>query len=166
MPNVNKRKGKYFEEKIAEDYRKFFKLDKTECYRSGSSGARTSIEYNGDISFSNPNKYRIITECKYYSDMILDHFFPVCHSYIDYWITQVEEEKSRYIQKYHEIPLSIIIAGRPYDKNYHVVIINDNINLDPIKCKLTFYSKLHAREFILINYSDLSSILKVNPPNF
>lgn len=160
MANVNKRRGKYFEDKIAEDYRSILHLDKTQCYRSGSSGARTSIEYNGDISFSDPEKYPIVTECKYYKSMILDHFFPVCQSYIDKWIEQVLEEQSHYYNKFNKEPLTIIIAGKPYDKNYHVLLINYyNLHHSHKSSFIKLYSNVQKSYFILLNYSEIENLI-------
>ena len=160
MPISNKQRGKYFENKITLDYQKLFKLDKTECYRAGSSGARTSIEYNGDISFSNPEKYPLITECKYYSKMTLDDFFPVCKSYIDKWLKQVYIEKDHYIKKYNKEPFVVIIAGRPYLNDHYVIILQENFKyLKDIRAILKFYSESQKKQYNLISYSDLLKIL-------
>lgn len=157
MTNINKRKGKYFEDKITKDYQTLFNLSKIECYRSSNSGARTSIEYNGDITFSDPIKYNLITECKFYKDIILDHIFPICQSYIDEWLKQSEVEKNHYIQQFNKIPLSIIIAGKPFNRNNHYVIItNDNITLSNISNYLIFRSSKMNRNYTLINYSDIT----------
>ena len=157
MTNINKRKGKYFEDKITKDYQTLFNLSKIECYRSSNSGARTSIEYNGDITFSDPIKYNLITECKFYKDIILDHIFPICQSYIDEWLKQSEVEKNHYIQQFNKIPLSIIIAGKPFNRNNHYVIItNDSITLSNISNYLIFRSSKMNRNYTLINYSDIT----------
>ena len=157
MTNSNKRKGKYFEDKITKDYQTLFNLSKIECYRSSNSGARTSIEYNGDITFSDPVKYNLITECKFYKDIILDHIFPISQSYIDEWLKQSEVEKNHYINQFNKIPLSIIIAGKPFNRNNHYVIItNDSITLSNISNYLIFRSSKMNRNYTLINYSDIT----------
>lgn len=158
MPNANKRKGKYFEDKIANDYREIFKLDKLECYRSSNSGARTSIEYNGDITFKEPLKYNLITECKFYSTLELTHIFPVCNSYIDEWISQLINEKKHYINNFNKDPLAIIIASKPYLKFHYVILLEDKIK--DIIPKITFYSNKHKKYFTMITYDNIELLFK------
>ena len=151
MSISNKARGKYLENKITNSYRKIFNLNEFECYRAGSSGARTSIEYNGDISFSNPNKYNLITECKYYSNLILNDFFPNCNSFIEKWLAQINIEKQHYIDKFNKIPLTIIIASKPHGK-YHLIVENieyiPNENISYIK----FFSTNQNRSYYLIDF--------------
>ena len=162
MSNPNKRKGKYFEDKITKDYQILFNLNKIDCYRSSNSGARTSIEYNGDITFSDPIKYNLITECKFYKDLTLDHIFPICQSYIDNWLKQSEIEKEHYIKEFNKIPLSIIIASRPFNHNNHYVIItNNNFSLSSnISEYIIFKSSKMNRSYILINYSNITLLFE------
>lgn len=158
MPNVNKRKGKYFEDKIAEDYRKIFNLSKLECYRSSNSGARLSLEYTGDITFKDPLRYNLITECKYYKDFSLEHVFPICQSYIEDWINQVFEERQHYKKQFHKSALSLIIASRPYLKHHYVILVSSESEL--IENKIRFYSKNHNQFFSLISYKDIIDLFK------
>lgn len=157
MPNTNKIKGKYFEEKIAKDYRDILKLSKLDCYRSSNSGARESIEYTGDITFKDPLKYNLITECKYYSSLKLEHIYPICNSYIDEWINQVFKEREHYKSQFNKEPLSIIIASKPYLKDHYIIIVNDNdcFNQYDIIPKIVFYSKPNDRFFTLVSYSSI-----------
>lgn len=164
--NTNKRRGKYFEDVIVKDYRKLFRLDKYQCYRAGSSGARTSIEYNGDVSFSNPEQYPLITECKYYRNLTLDHFFPGCCSFINKWLQQINNQKQHYIDRFNKIPLTIIVAGRPYDKHHHVIIENQDLELEDLDViagihqHMVFYSSKMKRNYIMTDYIYLERLLE------
>lgn len=164
--NTNKRRGKYFEDVIVKDYRRIFRLDKYQCYRSGSSGARTTIEYNGDVSFNEPDKYPLITECKYYKNMTLDNFFPGCCSYINNWLQQINNQKHHYINNFNKVPLTIIVAGRPYDKHHHIVIENDDIECEDLDVVagihqyMIFYSSKMKRNYIMIDYIYLERLLE------
>lgn len=132
MPNKNKARGKYFESKIVDAYRDTLNLNKLECYRSGSSGARTSLEITGDVSFNDPSTYSIITECKYRLDLTLDDLFPVLHSEVDQFIEQNSKQEILYIKsiqndeifKTNEM-VSVIVIGRPHQKveNYYTLIM-------------------------------------------
>ena len=169
MANPNKRKGRYFEEKIANDYRTLFKLDKIDCYRSGSSGARTTVEYNGDITFSNPERYNLITECKFYKDLRLEHIFPICNSYIDTWLEQSKSQYVRYLRYFNKEPLSLIIAGKPFNKNNHFVIwtndsyLDNHKLLDKLKVKeyAFFTSSMHNRQYLVFSYSNITAIFNL-----
>ena len=146
--NRNKARGKYFENKIVKLYQDWLNLNQYECYRAGSSGARTTIEFNGDISFADPLKYSIVTECKYYSNVILDHFFPVCNSYIDEWLKQLNEEKDRYIAQFNKVPLAVLIVGKPRNKNTYVIFEDTKIINDYLKNNFINYlqfSSLHLK---------------------
>ena len=119
--NKNKQHGKYFENKIAEQFRTALNLSKHECYRSSFSGARSTVEF-GDITFSDPVKYPFIIECKYYQSMKLDDFFPECKSYIKEWIKQLLQEKSRYIESFKKHPITLLVAGRPRLNDSYVLV--------------------------------------------
>lgn len=171
MPITNKQRGRYFEEKIVSEYRKLFKLQKFECYRAGASGARSSVELNGDVSFSQPEKYPLITECKYYQSMNLEDFYPVCNSYIEEWLTQVQEEKSRYMATFKREPLTIIVTSKPYQKLPYIIIENDLyddlsffmddfIDTYGIGCFVQFYSEKFKRYYMLISFNYVDRLFK------
>lgn len=163
--NRNKARGKYFENKIVKLYQDWFKLNQYECYRAGSSGARTTIEFNGDISFADPLKYSIVTECKYYSNVLLDHFFPVCNNYIDEWLLQLNDERDRYVDQFNKIPLTLLVVGRPRNKNIYVTIQNNDENIDSyvktnFSAYLQFYSNSLKRKYTMINVNMLEHVFK------
>lgn len=169
--NTNKRRGKYFEDVIVKDYRKIFKLDKFQCYRAGSSGARTTIEYNGDVSFAEPDKYALITECKYYKTCDLDHFFPTCSAYIDKWLLQLDKEKNHYIEQFGlkirddmDGPLCILIVGKPYHKDHYLIIENEDlypIIENTFTSIIRFYSSKMRRHYIMISYYNLEVLFQI-----
>ena len=159
MALTNKARGKYLENKITSSYREIFNLNEFECYRAGSSGARTSIEYNGDISFSNPKKYPRITECKYYSKMTLDDFFSTCNSYIEKWLAQINIEKEHYIKKFNIIPLTIITASKPHGK-IHIIIENIDYIPDRTISHIKFKSEKQNRFYYIIDYNYIIELFK------
>jgi hypothetical protein len=160
-PASSKRKGKSFEDKIVDDVRELLYLDKYRCYRAGSSGSRTSIELTGDVSFTDPLKYRIIIECKYRKTLSLDDFFPVCSAEVCSWIEQNLEQKKRYINEFNVEPLSVIIASRPYMRNHYVIV--ENQGLDPtcysIEQYMIFYNERLKRSFLMIAFRDIKKLL-------
>lgn len=166
MPNRNKQRGKYFENKVAETMRSVLNLDKHQCYRSSFSGARTTVEF-GDITFSEPEKYPIIVECKYYQEMRLDDFFPKCNSYIEKWVEQVIQEKQRYVDSFNKIPLVVIIAGRPHLQDSYVLIENNlnelHLDLNAINEHFDKYIRCYStkfnRTYLLISSIDLNTLI-------
>ena len=166
MPPIsNKQRGKYFEEKITSYYRKIFELSNLQCFRSGSSGARISIELTGDITFTDPKAYPIITECKYRKDINLTDFFPICNSEIDTWIEQSDRQYELFVTNIKEIkPLKVLIVGKPYLSIPWVVILNDidDINLTCSKVfqsnYLIFSSKKYDKRFLLTTLDNLIEI--------
>lgn len=166
MANKNKQRGKYFENKVAEQLRTIFNLNKHQCYRSSFSGARTTVEF-GDITFSEYEKYPLIVECKYYQDMKLDDFFPDCNSYIEQWIEQVRQEKDRYVKSFNKIPLVLIIAGRPHLTNNYIFIENDDKELnsfissiESIQQYIKCYSTKFDRIFTVIGSNNLEELIR------
>ena len=149
--NKNKQHGKYFENKVAEQLRIALNLSKHECYRASFSGARSTVEI-GDITFSDPVKYPFIVECKYYQSMKLDDFYPECRSYIKEWINQLHQEKDRYIKQFNNIPIALIVAGRPRLSNSYVLVDNyiDNLLLH------------HFNSYIITRVSETTSIMIVD----
>lgn len=166
MPPIsNKQRGKYFEEKITSYYRKIFELSNLQCFRSGSSGARTSIELTGDITFTDPITYPIITECKYRKDIDLTDFFPICNSEIDTWIEQSDRQYELLVANVKEIkPLKVLIVGKPYLSTPWVVILNDinDMNLTDSRVfksnYLIFTSRKYNKRFLLTTLDNLKEI--------
>ena len=180
MPNINKQRGKYFEEKVVAAYRQLLNLQKHECYRASFSGARSSVELNGDISFSQPEKYPVITECKYYQNMSLENFFPICNSYIDEWLEQVQEEKHKYMSKFIVEPLVLIVTSKPYQKSPFMIIENDLlsdavvfmedlIETFGINTFVQFYSEKFKRKYLLTDFQYIDRLFmafKINNSSF
>ena len=166
MANKNRQRGKYYEDKIVKIFQKIFNLNKHQLYRASFSGARNTVELNGDLCFYDPEKYPLIIECKYYSNMILDHFFPACNSYVDKWLQQIQQEKRNYIQTFNKEPLTIIIAGKPYNSNHHNVIIENEVILEDldevwgIKEYIKFFSNKLSRHYILLDFLYIERLLE------
>ena len=166
MSNKNKQRGKYYEDKIVKIFQKIFNLNKHQLYRASFSGMRNTVELNGDLCFYDPEKYPLIVECKYYQNMILDHFFPICNSYIDKWLLQIQNEKRNYINAFNKEPLTIIIAGKPYNNNHHNVIIENQVILEDldevfgIKEYLKFFSNKLSRHYILLDFIYINRLLE------
>ena len=168
MPNPNKARGKYFENKIVEAYRDTLNLSKLECYRSGSSGARTSLEITGDVSFNNPFKYQIITECKYRLSLDLDDLYPITSSEVDEFIEQNQKQEMLYIKN---IPseqvsktniISTIIMGRPHqkiEKYYTLVTMMGPMDFSD-SCKIYTYSSYLNEKIIIVPFSSYLEQLK------
>lgn len=169
MPPIsNKQRGKYFEEKITSYYRKIFELSNLQCFRSGSSGARISIELTGDITFTDPKAYPIITECKYRKDIDLTDFFPICNSEIDTWIEQSDRQYELFVTNIKEIkPLKVLIVGKPYLSIPWVVILNDidDMNLTDSRVfksnYLIFTSRKYNKRFLLTTLDNLKEIFHI-----
>lgn len=111
MQTNNKRRGKYFEDKIARKIREWTGLDEHDCYRASCSGSRQSVEF-GDIIFDY-RKNPVIVECKYYRDFSLEKVFPHPCSLVHNWIEQLGEESSRFEREFHEIPVSAVVVSKP-----------------------------------------------------
>lgn len=162
-PISNKQRGKFFEEKITTFYRKLFGLSKHQCFRAGSSGARTSIELTGDITFTDPEKYPIITECKYRKTFELYDFFPICNRDVEDWIEQSERQKKLYNSHFNNInPLLLLIVGKPYLSSPWVVILNDIDRFKDSKIfhlnHLTFTNKKINKQFIVLSLDDINEV--------
>lgn len=165
--NTNKTRGKYFEEKIVKEYRKYLGLSKLECYRASSSGARTSLEVMGDISFNDPMRYPIITECKYRISITPDDFFPIVNNEIDKWIdqnkSQIELFKKEFPDYNGKIYSSVII-GRPHQKveNYYTIItskINNIFDLNLPRYRIISYSK-NFGDILIVNFEQYLKFLE------
>lgn len=164
--NTNKTRGKYFEEKIVKEYRKYLGLSKLECYRSSSSGARTSLEVTGDISFNDPIRYPIITECKYRISISLDDLFPSVNNEIEKWITQNKSQIELFRKEFPDYNgkiYSSVIIGRPHQKveNYYTIITSqmNNIYGPPFQEKIISYSKKFGN-ILILNLENYLKFLK------
>lgn len=156
MANKNKIRGNYYEEKIVKLYRKTLGLNQFECYRAGSSGARQTLEINGDISFSDPNSYPIITECKYRINLQERDLFPYISSQCQSWIDQTIEEKDRYIKYFNHQVLALLVMGRPYIKDDFVLIINAPDNFPELEgSRMICYSKPHNHYYTITTISEI-----------
>lgn len=111
MQTNNRRRGKYFEDKIARKIREWTDLDEHECYRASCSGSRQSVEF-GDIIFDY-RKNPVIIECKYYRDFSLEKVFPYPCSLVYGWIQQLEDETFRFEKKFQEKPVSVVVVSKP-----------------------------------------------------
>lgn len=141
-------------------------MNRHECFRAGSSGARTTIEYNGDITLADPIKYNIITECKYRLDITLDDLFPVLNSEVENWLEQSNEQIKLYNanlikQENYNVPVSVIITGRPHMKveNYYTIIHQKPDTVD-FKQKIISYSKISNSFIEIIPFSEFLDFLK------
>ena len=164
--NTNKNRGKYFEEKIVKEYRKHLGLSKLECFRASSSGARTSLEITGDISFSDPLRHPIITECKYRMSISLDDLFPSVNNEIEKWISQNMDQIELFKKEFPEYNgkiFSSVIIGRPHQKveNYYTIITSkmNNIYGPTFPYKIISYSKKFG-DIIIINFEQYLNFLK------
>lgn len=169
MKGTNKQRGKYFENKIVDAYRETLNVNKLECYRSGSSGARTSLEITGDISFSDPIKYKIITECKYRLDASLDDLFPNLNSESEKWIDQNTKQKSLFKQNVqiaevseNSYPICSVIIGRPHQsvENYYTILLHGDFDSYEFKQKIITYSKKNNKYFMVVPFSEYLNYLK------
>ena len=159
-PISNKQRGKFFEEKIAKTYRDIFNLSKHECYRAGSSGARTTIEYNGDITFSDPIKYPIITECKYRKNLDINDIFPICNNEVNKWIEQALSQQGLYKKMFKKDPLTLIICGKPYMSNPWCILLYYEQKSSQFN-HITFTSEVYESVYSLVSLLDLPKIFKI-----
>ena len=162
--NTNKSRGKYFEEKVVKEYRKTFNLSKVECYRASSSGARTTVEIQGDISFSDPIRYPIITECKYRISISPDDFFPIVNNEIEKWIDQNHNQINLFKKEFPDFKGNIyssVIIGRPHQKveNYYTILTMENIYDNKFLYKIISLSKSFGK-IIIVNFSSYLNFLK------
>lgn len=159
--NKNKRRGKYYEDIVADLFRKYSGLLKEDCCRSRLSGVGT-IEY-GDIYFKDFEYYGgFILECKYNKNNILDGIFPEFNKLYLSYFKEVYRYYNNYIERYNHPPKYWgIVHSKPYYKNY-ITLFNSNISFEiPIvKSKDLWYNDIKF-EIVTMIYEDfLKSVFK------
>jgi len=156
MPAKNKSRGKYFEDKIANEIRQALNLTKKEVHRNISSGV--ALFESGDIWTPWP----CIIECKYYKTFEVRHIIEE-KDYIVRWLDeQVNKERLRFIQVYNKDPLCMLVIGRPYHPSY-AVCKKDNIrNNDFLQVEENILPKIETKNLISHPLDVLMNYIKEN----
>ncbi len=141
-----KRKGKYYESKIASIIRDILSLEKYECKKSPSSG-NGEFEF-ADIYFTDPKKYGIILECKFHNDWDLRSIWPTVNSKFLNFLEELEEAHLKYIKTFNKDPIFCgVVFSKPYYKNF-VLTWFDFPNIPKMICENKFKDRtLYIYEF-------------------
>lgn len=156
MANKNKIRGNYFETKIVKALQSHFNLTKHDCHRAQASG-NFQTEY-GDIYFKDPKAYPLIVECKYRKEISLDWFFPDFNSEVLSWIAQIKESEKKFISDFPSLNfLSILIAARPNQRDWYIMILTNSLNIPT-----------PAKKIVVDGYeiTTLSNLLEFLPKKF
>ncbi|SMG46527.1 putative PDDEXK endonuclease [Dethiosulfovibrio salsuginis] len=156
MPAKNKIRGNYFETKVVKILQGHFGLNDHECHRAQSSG-NFRTEY-GDIYFKDQERHPLIVECKYRKEISLDWFFPDFNPEVLSWVDQTRESEKKFKANFPSLSfLSILIAARPNQRDWYVVILNNSLNM-PVP----------AKKFVVDGYeiTTMSNLLKSLPKEF
>nr|WP_321501404.1 hypothetical protein [uncultured Dethiosulfovibrio sp.] len=156
MPAKNKIRGNYFETKVVKILQGHFGLTDHECHRAQSSG-NFRTEY-GDIYFKDQERHPLIVECKYRKEISLDWFFPDFNSDVLSWVDQTRESEKKFKANFPSLKfLSILIASRPNQRDWYVMILNNLLNI-PVPVK----------SFVVDGYeiTTMSNLLKTLPKEF
>ena len=156
MPAKNKIRGNYFETKVVKILQGHFGLTDHECHRAQSSG-NFRTEY-GDIYFKNQEKHPLIVECKYRKEISLDWFFPDFNPEVLSWVDQTRESEKKFKANFPSLSfLSILIAARPNQRDWYVVILNNSLGIP-----------MPTKRFTVDGYeiTTMSNLLKSLPKEF
>ena len=120
MANKSKQKGKRFESRVAEIFRKKWNLSKDECYRAQSSGT-FEVDYSDIII--RPRKYmqpHIVVECKYRNPKTLTYSRVINPAnFLDKVNLQLKKSKEKYRADYGITPIGLIV----YSSNYMPIMV-------------------------------------------
>ncbi|MDD4837187.1 MAG: hypothetical protein PHU72_08815 [Dethiosulfovibrio sp.] len=156
MPAKNKIRGNYFETKVVKILQGHFGLNDHECHRAQSSG-NFRTEY-GDIYFKDQERHPLIVECKYRKEISLDWFFPDFNSDVLSWVDQTRESEKKFKANFPSLSfLSILIAARPNQRDWYVVILNNSSGIP-----------MPTKRFTVDGYeiTTMSNLLKSLPKEF
>jgi hypothetical protein len=148
MTNKRKKKGSYYETKIAKIIKESMQLENYECKRASASG-NEEFEF-ADIYFTNPKKYGIVLECKFHNDWDFRSVWPEVNAKFIGFLEEVDEAYHKYIRVFNRDPIFCgVVFSKPYYKNF--VLTWYNYDIPKIICANKYNSKqLYVYEFISV----------------
>jgi len=159
MPKHNKKRGKYFESKIADIIRREFEAHKDHVHRNADSG-NADFEY-GDI-FVKDREW--IIECKYWSNINYSRLLTDWENLTKDFFAQVDKDADTFRKKHNKEPLVTVVIASPYVEPIATMRLQNFYNNDMFKTdkKVWELFKVFAinKELLIVNFQELVKVLK------
>lgn len=143
MANKNKRRGKYFEDVVANILCTKCNLTKSSCFRSPNSG-NGAFEY-GDIFFDTSCSIKeCVFECKYHKSWNFTSFFPALSKGFLSWVDELLQAVEKYKHNNGTDPKHFgIVFSKPYSEIYLILLSKTEFDFNNGICD-THYAKLDS----------------------